>query len=102
MKVHTNEKTLNLKKDVKTHSYGNPYQCTLCDKCFINEKELKIHIKDTHTGEKSFQFTHCDKTFSYESKLNYHMITHTGEYKYNCSYCEKSYLRNQDLEWTDI
>ena len=52
MKVHTNEKTLNLKKDVKTHSYGNPYQCTLCDKCFINEKELKIYIKDTHTGEK--------------------------------------------------
>ena len=69
MKVHINEKTLNLKKDVKTHSYGNPYQCTLCDKCFINEKELKIHIKDTHTGENHFNSPIVTKHFHMKVNL---------------------------------
>ena len=66
MKVHTTEKT---------------FQSSLCDNLFINEKELKIHKKDTQTGEKSFQCTQSDKTFLHESKLNNHIVTHIGEYK---------------------
>ncbi|CAL4159954.1 unnamed protein product, partial [Meganyctiphanes norvegica] len=52
-----------LKYHLKIHSGYKPYQCSQCDKAFLNSGNLIIHMR-THTGDKAFQCNQCDKGFS--------------------------------------
>ena len=55
MKLHTNEKE---------------FQCDICSKAYVLERDLKTHIE--RHGEKCFKCDLCDSSFSYETGLKMH------------------------------
>ena len=73
-----------------TNTAKKPYQCTQCNKAFIQPSHLTKHIR-THTGEKPYQCTQCNKAFNQLSNLTTHLRTHTGEKPYQCTQCNKAF-----------
>ena len=51
------------KKNLRTLSEENPYQCSYCHNIFSRSENLNVHIK-LYTSEKLYQCRHCGKSFS--------------------------------------
>ena len=78
-----------------------PYKCSVCDKNFSRDKDLKIHM-ESHSGEIILQCSHNYKKFSGSINLGQHMILHkhtkdhSGEKTFQCNICKESFA-NDDL-----
>ena len=79
-----------LEVHIISHTTENNYQCTYCDKIFLNNIHVKDHNFITHTGEKIYECSLCDKYFSQKSDLKNHMNVHSGEKSYLCKNCDMS------------
>ncbi|XP_050303943.1 zinc finger protein 883-like [Anthonomus grandis grandis] len=73
------------------------YRCCSCQKTFRDNTQLKVHARK-HTGEKPFQCTICQKYFTVKGNLNKHMRIHTGEKRYECNQCEKKFTQFAHLD----
>ena len=52
-----------LKTQIKSHPWENPYNLTLCGKCFISCHHIKQHMKN-HAGDIPYPCALCGKKLS--------------------------------------
>ena len=64
------------------------FSCLSCSKEFRHDKNLKVHVRDTHSNASVQQFKcpECPKTFKKRTKLSLHFSTHK-EIKLSCILC---------------
>lgn len=81
------------------------YICQECDESYINKRDLKKHVKNTHPdvhapqiGQKTKKCSHCGKSFVTHHRLKTHLyfvhgvVTSPENVTYiNCTKCEKSF-----------
>ena len=88
----------------KSHISQKPLQCEHCDRTFLVEKNLKLHLQ-RHADRSKFLKTvkcsepTCSKFFESEEIRDGHFKSkHEGiERPYQCSVCSKSYKTRSDL-----
>jgi len=74
------------------------FPCLLCNKKFLWEKHLQIHVNAIHIGKKSFICEECGKGYLTLNSLNTHKIVHSDDKPFKCSKCEKTFKRMAALK----
>ena len=116
-----------LKDHIESHSITEKsIQCPKCDKKFLTQFRLRIHIGDVHrplemkstcnqcsfiastpnilrrhmsihTNERPYSCEECGQQFKTNANLKDHKSIHTGVKKYICNYCSKAFRTNTHL-----
>lgn len=75
-----------------THEKKRDFACNVCeDTKFYSKRQLSLHVRVQHLGEKPFKCPDCDEAFKNSAKLGRHKRTvHTKE-KYCCPVCGVEY-----------
>ena len=51
-----------------------PFECSICDKGFVSERQVKLHFKEEHTGKtRNYTCEPCEKSYETESQLKIHV-----------------------------
>jgi len=83
-----------LKIHMNVHS--SKYKCTECGKCCHSSQALTVNRR-SHSGEKPFECTVCSKRFTTSRELVVHRRIHSGEKQYKCHLCDKVFSRSDSL-----
>ena len=60
------------------NKYDKNYKCSLCNKTYGQNKDLKNHVEGVHLKTRSFQCEVCEETFNFKASLRKHVIrTHS-------------------------
>ena len=59
---------------------------------------MKKHFQIVHDGRKDHKCTVCPKCFAEEKRLNDHMNIHTGNKPYECKYCHCGFADNGNMK----
>ena len=81
----------NLNKHMIVHDESKKFECTICQVKFNQQRDLKNHKMQKHTGERPHICKQCGKGFVHKHYLIEHMDYHTGERKYQCPKCGKRF-----------
>ncbi|XP_052069588.1 oocyte zinc finger protein XlCOF6-like [Mytilus californianus] len=86
-----------LKRHIKEVHSNTTYSCDICGSKTKSEKNLKLHHKRIHSGEKKFDCTICGKKFNLKNCLDDHFKRcHTDpanvKYPYTCQICKKGFF----------
>ena len=84
---HSHKKAL-LGGKKKYHSGERPFSCQHWSKTFVEELQLKYHIR-VHTKQKSISCNTCGESFKNAHTLGQHQNVHTGERCFKCKICEQ-------------
>lgn len=79
--------------DRKEREARRQHKCHLCEKSYLNKKDLSKHLKwhETGTTKKPHKCTICSKAFVNSRGVREHMASHTGEPVAYCPYCPRTY-----------
>ena len=55
------------------------FQCSECDKKFVQKIQLKVHSRHAHSHSRPYLCVYCGKSFTQQSGLAYHLGTHEAE-----------------------
>ncbi|OED35041.1 hypothetical protein AB834_05270 [PVC group bacterium (ex Bugula neritina AB1)] len=87
------EKSFNLHRD--THRESVALVCVHCQKGFLNESNLKDHMKSLHNN--SYKCTHCQQMFLSREAFNVHGKLHNNVEKFTCSDCKVVFFKKKDF-----
>ncbi|XP_070490842.1 gastrula zinc finger protein XlCGF26.1-like [Chironomus tepperi] len=73
------------------------YPCSYCDKKFVNNHCLKIHIARIHERVAFFFCEICGKGCTTKSDLLWHMDKHTQERNFSCEICSLKFKSSNSL-----
>lgn len=74
-----------------------PFECSVCQKCFINAAKLAKH-QHIHGGSSPYRCEHCKKSFSSRFKLVRHALIHSDRKPFSCQVCERTFHRKDHLK----
>ncbi|XP_043482665.1 gastrula zinc finger protein XlCGF7.1-like [Leptopilina heterotoma] len=81
-----------------THLNNYKFQCSICNKRLLTQKNLDNHMKQ---HQKTYDCKECGKNFSSKRYLASHATIHTEIKPFNCHVCDKTFrtahLRNVHL-----
>ena len=83
------ERDFATKKILKKHNleiHPTKIKCQDCDKVFMKNCELEVHIKNQHKKVKEYTCDLCDKTFVLEWRLIKHQENHKYPTRIKCHY----------------
>lgn len=81
-----------LKYHMRIHSENAAHMCKVCGKKFTKNTALQLHLR-IHTGEKPYSCQYCKMTFAQLCHLRAHERTHTGEKPYKCIHCPRTFTQ---------
>ncbi|XP_030833424.1 PR domain zinc finger protein 10 isoform X2 [Strongylocentrotus purpuratus] len=76
--------------DLHSRERKKTVQCEFCNKCFLNNSALSVHLK-THSGTKYYTCPFCADTFDRNEHLKLHVQTHAFNGFYTCPHCGKRF-----------
>lgn len=68
------------------------YECTICNKNFNHEFNLKDHIKSMHETKTEFICDTCGKSLKSRTSLQEHNKLHTDDRPYSCDICDRTFV----------
>ena len=83
-----------LKIHMLIHFNEKPFQCSVCKKKFRQKPHLKRHSY-LHMDEKQFECTVCSKKYSSKCSLKIHEMGHLSERPFNCEICSKGFVEKR-------
>ena len=83
-------------KNVHIWKHLKSVQCNDCGKTFNSQTDLMVH-QDVHEKVKNYKCEHCGKSFISESYLEKHISVHDLIRSLPCEYCQKVFSKNSDL-----
>ena len=87
-----------LKNHIKIHHSGNKFTCKYCQHTFLQEYSHKEHLTKAH----NFECSQCDKAFVRNDQLQLHIkIDHEGkETSHHCKICNKMVLHLKEHNYS--
>jgi len=79
-----------LNRHRERHTGEKLYSCNQCEKCFMSQKNLKLHM-NVHTSK--YKCTECGKCFQCNTILKEHSRIHSGEKPFECNDCGKRFIQ---------
>src|SRR5207249_8534679 len=82
----------------KNGVHGPRKLCGICNKSFVNGYVLKKHVKSVH-DKVSFACDQCGKRFTERRNMILHKKTfHEGQRPFHCTSCDKRFTQKHHLE----
>ncbi|XP_037730612.1 gastrula zinc finger protein XlCGF57.1-like [Drosophila subpulchrella] len=79
-------------RNLRDHTKGQLFKCTICGLSFVRKSILKTHQR-SHTGENPIKCSHCSRTFSLHSHLQRHLRTLRKQCQLNDNPLEEESLK---------
>jgi hypothetical protein len=85
------EATAHKDKSKEEFKKENP-KCKICEKVFVHNCYLNVHLKTVHGKQKPFPCGACSSSFGSKGNLNKHVqVIHTGLKPFKCQICLTSF-----------
>lgn len=75
------------------------FVCDICGKEFQRKKNIVMHMRSYHNGERNFPCDICNKAFFARSQLVKHRALHTDERPFVCRICSKDFKSMKGLTY---
>lgn len=88
---------MGLSRHMRAIHVEQPLTCKICSKITPSKGALRSHMRYMHELQRDFHCSICDKSFKRDTELKEHMASHTGGILYQCPYCSKTCNSNANM-----
>lgn len=82
----------------KVHPGERMHQCSQCDERFTARYSLNMHVSRQHEKHlNTFSCSVCDKTFARERELRWHLKCHSRQMPNPCEFCDERFCSKELL-----